>query len=79
MSTEAKRSKCEDPAVSNFREYLRIKTVPPNYDYGAVNFRTMRASWHTALRHNLAHLGHKKLTFDCFECSFVNFFYSNMY
>ena len=28
----------------------------------------------TALRHNLAHLGHKKLTFDCFVRSFVYFF-----
>ena len=28
----------------------------------------------TALRHKLAHLGHKKLNFDCFECSFVNCF-----
>ena len=28
----------------------------------------------TSLCHNLAHLGHKKLTFDCFECSFLNFF-----
>ena len=28
----------------------------------------------TALRHNLAHLGHKKLAVDCFEYSFVNFF-----
>ena len=24
----------EDPAVSRFREYLRIKTVQPNPDYG---------------------------------------------
>ena len=28
----------------------------------------------TASRLNLAHLGHKKLIFDCFECSFVDFF-----
>ena len=27
----------------------------------------------TALRLNLAHLGHKKLISDCFECSFVDF------
>ena len=28
----------------------------------------------TASRLNLAHLGHKKLIFYCFECSFVDFF-----
>ena len=28
----------------------------------------------TASRLNLAHLGHKKLIYDCFECSFMDFF-----
>ena len=31
----AKRAKMEeDPSVTVFREYLRIKTVQPNPDYG---------------------------------------------
>jgi hypothetical protein len=29
-----KRVKAEDKAVTNFREYLRIKTVHPEPDYG---------------------------------------------
>ena len=35
---------------------------------------TVKTADNIALRHNLAHLGHKKLNFDCFECSFVDFF-----
>jgi len=31
-----KRAKTEDLAVTRFREYLRIKTVHPNPDYGKV-------------------------------------------
>lgn len=37
----AKRAKVgEDPSVTVFREYLRIKTVQPNPDYGkfTINF-----------------------------------------
>ena len=30
---------------------------------------------YTALRHNLAHLGHKKLAVYCFEYNFMNFFF----
>ncbi|XP_077862170.1 aminoacylase-1-like [Saccoglossus kowalevskii] len=37
--THAKRKKNEDQAVTNFREYLRIKTVHPDADYdGAIQF-----------------------------------------
>ena len=30
-------SECEHPAVTAFREYIRIKTVQPNPDYGEDN------------------------------------------
>ncbi|XP_071484288.1 aminoacylase-1-like isoform X2 [Diadema antillarum] len=37
MSTDSKRAKLEDPAVTNFREYLRINTVTEsNPDYAGV-------------------------------------------
>ena len=31
---EKKAKTDEDPAITRFREYLRIKTVHPNPDYG---------------------------------------------
>jgi len=31
---KSKRQRTEDPAVTKFREYLRIKTVHPEPDYG---------------------------------------------
>lgn len=33
-SVEKKARLDEDPAVSRFREYLRIKTIQPDPDYG---------------------------------------------
>lgn len=33
-----KKAKTEEKAVTLFREYLRIKTVHPNPDYGKFNF-----------------------------------------
>ena len=35
----------EDPAVSRFREYLRIKTVQPNPDYGANTYTSCLLVW----------------------------------
>ena len=32
--TEKRAKIDEDPAITRFREYLRIKTVHPNPDYG---------------------------------------------
>ena len=38
----AKRAKVEEePSVAVFREYLRIKTVQPNPDYGKCNVLTI--------------------------------------
>ena len=40
----------EDQAVTNFREYLRIKTVQPNPDYGKL--RSVYSTW-LKFGHNL--------------------------
>lgn len=35
-STVQQEQGAEDPAVTNFRRYLRIKTVEPDPDYGEI-------------------------------------------
>ena len=43
----AKRAKVEeDPSVTVFREYLRIKTVQPKPDYGKCTFLVKNVSIH---------------------------------
>ena len=57
----------EDQAVTNFREYLRIKTVQPNPDYGKL--RSVYSTW-LKFGHNLNNCVYI-LLFECSRCNLV--------
>ena len=60
--------------LSNLYMYLQIMCILPPLQIMCIFTLCINYFLYTASRLNLAHLGQKKLTFDCFKCSFVGFF-----
>ena len=54
--------------ISTIMKYI------PKHSFYDIQTTKRHLNLYTALRRNVAHLGHKKLTVDSFEYSFVDFF-----